>query len=734
MQQITAQMAEWDAMMDGIDKQQEKVVNEQWKLMKTQISSLMSTIADLQTQISEVKEPQSSLGERVQFLEDFIGESAEKHKNLEETESIPVDGTFEDHKTTMESRLEFLEALIGDSADKHANELASALDKMKDLHSAVESCAKAEHHSSMEQRVEYLEKAYKTTMESRLQTVEGLIGDSAEKHSKELTSVVDKMQDLQSAIESSTKGKIEQRMDHLEKTVGESVYKLDFRETALETRLQSIEGVIGDSAGKNAVQAVTDKIKEMNSLVNALTDHKESSLTRLGSIEALVGQTTDKHWKEIFGSKTRLDSIDKNLKALTNVDTRIAAIEEKLLQDVVNRLGTSENLYADISKRVVDALTVLSDWEPRVENFAGMEKKLEGLKDSLNKEAEVARAKVGDLQTKVSVLENGLDDVQRAVAEQQDGHGRKVSIIEASQTRFKALLEDLEASGRSEKAERETAEVKADQRISCLESMIQGNLGSCVKDVDAYKAKMADVAGKLEAQRVNLDTFRTAFDERLGQMDAAIAESFEDQKRSRDVLESSLADKIKLEHTSLHQQALQIKEFWDREAKARQAYQQSYQEMVGQERSSRESQESIMERRFKTFESNLYAEMQRIWIELGKEPPTTITLRQFVQSPRVSQRFVPSQPTAYVAPAGTISSMPPIGTVSEVSTCTLPPSSVKATLPSSSRFAAPSSVTVSAGPKPALPPTTTPYPVVGSSTMVNRQFSTGGLTSYSKSS
>ena len=123
-----------------------------------------------------------------------------------------------DHKTSMEVRLEYIESLVGDNADRHAKELKSLGEQtskqteshgkdleslgektsrqIDDLHRKIKNCAQLEHHSSMEQRMKFLESClgessdrhdkHKTTIESRLEYLESLIGDTADKHYKEL--------------------------------------------------------------------------------------------------------------------------------------------------------------------------------------------------------------------------------------------------------------------------------------------------------------------------------------------------------------------------------------------------------------------------------------------------------------------------------------------------------------------------------------------------------------------
>ena len=57
--------------------------------------------------------------------------------------------------------------MLGDSAEKHAKEIEAANEKLKDLHAALKTCAKTEHHATLEERMKFVEK---------------LLGESADKH------------------------------------------------------------------------------------------------------------------------------------------------------------------------------------------------------------------------------------------------------------------------------------------------------------------------------------------------------------------------------------------------------------------------------------------------------------------------------------------------------------------------------------------------------------------------
>ena len=62
-----------------------------------------------------------------------------------------------DHHMSLGTRLGYMEVLLGDSADKHSKEIEAAEAKMADLHSALESCANQDRHMSLETRLGYME-------------------------------------------------------------------------------------------------------------------------------------------------------------------------------------------------------------------------------------------------------------------------------------------------------------------------------------------------------------------------------------------------------------------------------------------------------------------------------------------------------------------------------------------------------------------------------------------------
>jgi hypothetical protein len=188
---------------------------------------------------------------------------------------------------------------------------------------------------------------------------------------------------------------------------------------------------------------------------------------------------------------------------------------------------------------------------------------------------------------------------------------------------------------------------------------------------DLLKGKMLDVHGKIDGHKTMLDKLQSIVDQKMQQFESRLMEAYkgndfmkeleqrysylqEDQKRARDMLESSLQEQIKLEHSSIHSQASQIKEQWDREVKARQAYQENYRELLGQERSARESQETQIGNRLDNFERSIFSELERVWRELGKEHQPIVVRETAPQQPIVVAQQAPT--ATYVMPPQRVAS------------------------------------------------------------------------------
>jgi hypothetical protein len=343
---------------------------------------------------------------------------------------------FNDHKESMETRLENLEALLGESTERHAKELENAKKKLGSLDSALSKCADAKHHSSLQERVAYLEQT---------------IGDSVDDHTQH-------------------KNSIDGRLDGIDRKLRDLGTSIDSK--GHKSEIEKLEGIV-----------------------------------------------------------------------LAGIEKRLTVVEEKHLQDFIKRLTDYEKKH----------MQEFDDMKSRIGEID------RGLKDCANIEHCL-----------------GLDRKHGALSQQQ------VEITESMRTRMQEVTNKIEAQSMTINS----VKMFLEQRLSQVESKTGDGLGG------------------------------SALFEQLEQRYQYMQE---EQKRARDILESSMLEQIRLEHSTVHSQANQIKEQWDREMKARQAYQENYKELLGQERANREAQESQTEQRLEAFERSMYAELQRVWHEFGKE-------------------------------------------------------------------------------------------------------------------
>merc|ERR1712238_587648 len=135
---------------------------------------------------------------------------------------------------SLPERMAFVEKLLGDSADKHAKELR-ALKAAHDRHASDVSELKGGHaaHATLPERINYLER---------------LVGDSADKHAKEVAALQEahrkfaeshgkQVKDVEGlkALHAHHAG-VAERLDYIEKFMGDSADK-HFEE------LQALKGV-----------------------------------------------------------------------------------------------------------------------------------------------------------------------------------------------------------------------------------------------------------------------------------------------------------------------------------------------------------------------------------------------------------------------------------------------------------------------------------------------------------
>ena len=199
----------------------------------------------------------TTLEERLKWLETAMGETHSKHSlEIEAAKAahqrLSKEQKMRDDKhASVAERLEYVETKIGDSFDQHERELKAAHAKLEQVHTRLAQCEKHgatiseihRSHSTSAQEHKAALASHSASLGERLDFLEKSLGQSAEKHAKE----VDALKASHSRIATETKVR-------------------DAHHATVSERLDYIEKMIGDSADKHAKElaAAHEKIKDMN--------------------------------------------------------------------------------------------------------------------------------------------------------------------------------------------------------------------------------------------------------------------------------------------------------------------------------------------------------------------------------------------------------------------------------------------------------------------------------------
>merc|ERR1719491_670543 len=158
----------------------------------------------------------TSLQDRLDTMESLFGDSTnrqtkelkgikslhDKHAAMFTKHASQLDGfaNHQEHHATLPERMAFIEEQMGDSADKH-------LEHVADLHTKVagEQAAREKHHGSVKElfaREKEERSNHHASLNERLDYLESVIGDNADSHMSGLAEVVSIHQKLSGDLKS----------------------------------------------------------------------------------------------------------------------------------------------------------------------------------------------------------------------------------------------------------------------------------------------------------------------------------------------------------------------------------------------------------------------------------------------------------------------------------------------------------------------------------------------------
>ena len=275
--EVQRRAAEWERQIEHLDAKELEIHQTQLRLIREQTAAFRSDFTALRKELQEMKasfqRQQANNNEQSARWDELLT----KEKQDSETRLATLErDTQRLRDDTQMLKRELRGQDISNLLQTHAEELKT----LKDSHSGMLNAqsAKDQHHASLQQRVDYLEK---------------IMGDSADKHTAHLK----KLEELQSHTEDH-KGRHAEMADHVQrlKQEKESLHK---RHSNFEERLLFLEQNLGDSADRHQ--------KDLKAHKDAQSQQHSSLEERMKYIEKVLGDSAEEHAKLLAKQKKDLE-------------------------------------------------------------------------------------------------------------------------------------------------------------------------------------------------------------------------------------------------------------------------------------------------------------------------------------------------------------------------------------------------------------------------------------------
>lgn len=334
----------------------------------------------------------ATMEERLSFVEKMIGDSAERHAevqvNVDKVHEFVGDQTKntdvqwsnmydqfakeQDARTaihglhnSLKQRVDYLENILGESADKHAEQLAIAQENMNNLHAKVTELGSlngeqlANAHETLENLKEILQQQqndgaahqdalaerfakeqdarsnHAANVAERISYLESVVGDSAGKHNQENQKLHAKIEVLQEHLATHAEhGTSIERLKQAHAISAQETSLMQASHGSIAERLESLENSVGNS--KNRLEMLHNKVADIGSVKDTRQDtlhslmsrdiearelHQSTVQERLTYLEDLIGESANKHSQEMQTQHTALHN-------------RVGVFEQKLGDEI----------------------------------------------------------------------------------------------------------------------------------------------------------------------------------------------------------------------------------------------------------------------------------------------------------------------------------------------------------------------------------------------------------------
>mmetsp|Transcript_71998 Transcript_71998/g.211369 ORF Transcript_71998/g.211369 Transcript_71998/m.211369 type:complete len:1246 (+) Transcript_71998:73-3810(+) len=443
-----------------------------------------------------------ALGYDLESLKETQGRHA---RDLEQIKQANV------HHSTMNQRMDYVEKVLGDSADKHAKVLADAHAKLNDMHgrvTLVEGHGASlqelqKQHGNLRKEKAALEAGH-ASMEERMTYLESTIGDSANRHAKEIEQL--KVSATRLAPQHAN---VEERLLFLEQNFGDSAdrhkevtqshAKLEKTHASLKERVAFLEDKLGDHAEWHE--------KEINGLKNAHTrlamappsggpsspSGRDFSTQVVGDQGVMaLAHAHGKHAEEIASLKAAHLTHAEEIAVLHNKASRHA-----------------EDVSAAHAK-AVDAQGKLEHMHDRVSLCEGHGKALEDLKRGHHT--------LANKKEQLAADHMALRDLVNSHADHHDKHAEEARELKMGQVKLKQHQDKVANHLEQEKEAHGTHRATVEERLGYLEGLIGDSADKHTKEILDLKAANMQHGKDLKAR----DGHHATMEERVGYVEQVL--------------------------------------------------------------------------------------------------------------------------------------------------------------------------------------------------------------------
>jgi len=437
----------------------EKMMGDSIEAHQEQLAAAHAKLADVHAVHREQREQREQLAATHARLDEVQGRA---------TAAKAGSSAWEEHHNTVMERIEYLEKLMGDSIEKHARELAAAHARADSFHGHVAQTIEqveqhkndrdqfAETHATMRERVEYLER---------------LLGDSMDKHTQELAAAHAKLDELHSHVSRERSAREE------------------FHENLRDHVTEHRDGLSNDLQASNAAlgQKHASLAERVESLERVLQDHDERH---------------DGHSTEVLAMRSAHAAITANEAKVRAVhhatwEERISYVEKLLGDSAEQHAGGLEMAHNKYDKLQAHTSAQQKEMEAR---FGGVSAQFEKEKDARNALHGLHVSVKERVDYLESMLGDAVDKQARAVAATNERveqlHTRLAQEQKSRDSHYGIIHEQVAR----EKEDRDLFGASMSERVAYVERMLGDSTDRYARETEAVHAKVDKLRGRAAAQ------------------------------------------------------------------------------------------------------------------------------------------------------------------------------------------------------------------------------------------